>query len=118
MDFSGLVNSACAFASAVAIEPMVSLDRCMGPLPVHHLKAHGAGFRALGADAVAERLLGVLGHKLLEPDLGSLVFEKGLSGVAEKGRELGPRIRGAHVNDAHRGKAWPRRLDPEQPWRL
>src|ERR1039457_998197 len=31
-DFSGLVSSACALASAAAIAPMVSLDRCIARL--------------------------------------------------------------------------------------
>ena len=31
-DFSGLVSSACALASAAAIAPIVSLDRCMALL--------------------------------------------------------------------------------------
>jgi hypothetical protein len=39
-DFSGLVSSACALASAAAIAPMVSLDRCMAPCTLH---AFGSG---------------------------------------------------------------------------
>jgi hypothetical protein len=50
-DFSGLVNPACALANAVG--PMGSLDRCMTALPDEEVEAHGAGFRALGADAAA-----------------------------------------------------------------
>src|SRR5262249_14672475 len=100
IDFSGLVSSAWALASAVAIAPMFSLDRCMGPLPVHHFKTHGPGLRALGPNPVPKRLLDVLGNKFLELSLGFLVVEKGLPGAAEDSRELSPGVRGAHVHNA------------------
>src|SRR5262249_46960112 len=57
-----------------------------------------------------DRLLGVLRHQCLELVLRALVVEKGLPGVAEKGGELGPRVRRAHVDDADG-------LDA-RPWRL
>src|SRR5580704_14058768 len=77
-DFSGLVNSACALASAAARHAMDSLDRCMGAALLHKkVEAHSAGFRALGPDAVAERLLGILRHQVLEFGLGLLVLEVG-----------------------------------------
>ena len=41
-DFSGLVNSAWALASAAAIAPMVSLERCIGALRVDEVEAHRA----------------------------------------------------------------------------
>ncbi len=40
-DFSGLVSSACAFASAAAIAPMVSLDRGIGVILGEKIKADG-----------------------------------------------------------------------------
>src|SRR5258705_11814059 len=64
-DFSGLASSICALASAPAIKPMVSLERCMGGLPIMKFKADGAGFRAFGADTVPDGFLGVLRHQLL-----------------------------------------------------
>src|SRR5438132_492782 len=95
-DFSGLVSSACALASAAAIAPIVSLERCMGRLPVAEVEAHRAGFRALGANAVTDGLLGVLRDEALELGLGLLMLEKGLPGVAVGGGELGPGVRGTH----------------------
>jgi hypothetical protein len=62
-DFSGLVSSACALASAAARQAMDSLDRCMAALLDEEVEAHGAGFRALGADAMADRLLGSLENR-------------------------------------------------------
>ena len=38
-DFSGLASSACALASAAAIAPIVSLDRCMAVLLGEKIKA-------------------------------------------------------------------------------
>src|SRR5689334_13241950 len=110
-DFSGLVSSACALASAAAMAPMVSLERCIGPLPLDHIEAHRAGLRALGANAVSERLLGVPGHQALEFRLGLLVLDEGVPGAPEHGCKLGPSIRAAHVDDADRRQARPRRLD-------
>src|SRR5262249_52551445 len=105
IDFSGFVSSACALASAVAIAPMVSLDRCIGAsrsVDLHYLEAHGAGFRSLGADAVPKRLFGVLGHEALEFGFGFLVIEKGLAGAKKNRSELSPGVRTAHVDDANR----------------
>src|SRR5271169_2940349 len=98
-DFSGLVSSACAFASAAAIAPIVSLDRCMAVLPGEKIKAERARLRSLGPNAVAGRLLGVFRHQGFELGLGSLMVEKGGPRRAEEAGELGPRIRCAHVND-------------------
>src|ERR1700716_2743680 len=91
-DFSGLVSSACALASAAAIAPIVSLERCMACLHVHEIEAHRSRFGALGPDAVPHRLLGVLRHQALELGLGTLVVEEGGAGVAKEARELGPGI--------------------------
>jgi hypothetical protein len=47
----------------------------MAALLDEEVEAHGAGFRAFGADAVADRLFGILRHKALELGLGLFVFE-------------------------------------------
>src|ERR1700759_5656201 len=97
-DFSGLVSSTCALASAAAIAPIVSLERCMAGLHVQHVEAHRARFRALGPDPMSDPLLGVLGHQVLELGLGPLVLEKARSGGAEESGEFGPGIGRAHVD--------------------
>src|SRR5262249_26138207 len=115
-DFSGLVSSPCALASAAAIAPIVSLDRCIGAsVDLHEFEAHGAGFRSLGANAVPKRLLGVLRHEPLEFGFGFFVLEKGLAGAAENRRELGPRVRTAHIDDADRCEPRSCRVDAEEP---
>src|SRR5829696_7531955 len=61
-DFSGLTSSACALAKAPASAPMDSLEQYMAGFHAEDVKANGAGFRALGPDAMANRLFGILGH--------------------------------------------------------
>ena len=111
--FSGLMSSACAFASAAAIAPMVSLDRCMASLFImwEKIKADRARLRSLGSNAVAGGFLGVLGQQGLELGLGPLVIEKGGARGAEEASELRPRIGLAHVDYANCVDPWPRRLD-------
>src|ERR1039458_9623979 len=82
-DFSGLVISACALASAAARAPIDSLERCMAALHLEQIEADGAGFGALGSNPVADRLLGVFGHQPLEFGLGPLMLEEGGAGRAE-----------------------------------
>src|ERR1019366_5248259 len=53
-DFSGLVSSACALASAAAIAPMVSLDRCIARLHVEEIETDRPRFGPPGADAMTE----------------------------------------------------------------
>src|SRR5262249_31836338 len=43
-DFSGLTNCACALASAAAIVPIVSLDRCMASFRFEDVEADRARF--------------------------------------------------------------------------
>jgi hypothetical protein len=50
------------------------LDRCMISLFSDHIKADGAGFGALGTDAVTNRLLGILRHQALKLALGLLML--------------------------------------------
>ena len=108
-DFSGLASSDCALASAAAIAPIVSLDRCMARLPIKKIEADRAGLRAFGANAVAGCFLGVLGHQPFQLRLGALVFEEGGAGRAEQARDFGPGIGFAHVDD-------PNCLDPRRGW--
>src|ERR1700687_1639060 len=43
-DFSGLVSSRCALASARASAPIESLERCIGDLRIQEVKANGPAF--------------------------------------------------------------------------
>jgi hypothetical protein len=45
--FSGLVSSACALASAAAIAPIVTLDRCTAVPLVEKIEADRADFERL-----------------------------------------------------------------------
>src|SRR5215467_7867299 len=113
-DFSGLMSSAWALARAEASAATVSLDRGMGRLRLHHIKAHRPRFRTLGFHPVPDGLFGILGHQGFELALGPFVLEKGTPGVAEEHRELRPRVRGAHIDDADRLDARPWRLGIDQ----
>src|ERR1700739_2810801 len=95
--FSGLLSSACALASAPAMVPIDSLDRCMGRLHGQDLEAHGSGFRAFGPDAMPARLLGVFRHQALELVLGVLVYDNSRPGPAEHAGKLGSGIGRAHI---------------------
>src|SRR5580700_10187258 len=87
-DFSGLVSSACALASAAAMVPMDSLDRCMVGLLGDKVEAHRSGFRALRPDAMPGCFPGVLGHETFEFGLGPLMVEKSLPRGAEHAGKL------------------------------
>ena len=63
-DFSGLLSSAWALASALARAPMVLLQLCMADFLLQNLKADRSGFRALGPNAMAGCLFGVFRHQL------------------------------------------------------
>src|SRR3954453_10623341 len=113
-DFSGFCSSICALASAVAMAPMVSLERCMGCLRLMQIKTDGAGFRALGPNPMPNRFLGVLRHQLLQLGLGGIVFGMGAAGLTKHTCEFGPGIRCAHVDDSDRLDLGPGRLDIKQ----
>src|ERR1700733_13200346 len=89
-DFSGLTSSACALASAAARLAMDGLDLCTAALHAEEIKAHRTGFRALGADAVPDRLLGILGHETLQFCFGLFVFEMRRTGPRKGSRKLRP----------------------------
>src|ERR1700747_1139749 len=63
---------------------------------------------------MSARLLGILGHQYLEFGFGALVREEGFTRVAVNRRELCPRVRSAHVDDANGLYFGRRRLDAEQ----
>jgi hypothetical protein len=68
---------------AAAIMPIVSLERCTTILRLDEIEADRTRFRALGADTVPDRLLGVLRHQRFQLSLRSLVLKKGLARTAE-----------------------------------
>src|SRR5215831_1354716 len=113
-DFSGLVSSACALASAAAMVPMVSLERCMAALYAQDIKGHRTGLGSSGSKTMADRLLGVLGYKGLELCLGILMLEVSLARAPEHARELRPGIGCTHVDDAHRFDPRAGRLESKQ----
>src|SRR6202167_3525968 len=108
-DFSGFTSSICALARAAARLAMPSLDRCMIILHFEEVEADGAGFRALGPDAMADRLMRVLRYQLFEFGLGLFVLGMGRLGASKNPSEFRPRIRGRHVDD-------PYRIDPGFRW--
>src|SRR5271168_2332378 len=101
-DFSGLASSACAFASAAAIAPIVSLDPCMARLHVEKIEADRARLGAFGANDVSRGFLSVLGHQPFQLRLGALVSEEGGAGRSEQAGDFSPGIGFAHVDDSHR----------------
>src|SRR5262249_13304362 len=113
-DFSGLVSSVCALASAAAMVPMDSLQRCMAALQAQDIKAHRTGFGSSGSDAMANRLLGVLGHKGLEFRLGVLMLEVSLARTPKHAGEFRQGIVCANVDDPRRFDPGPTRLDSKQ----
>src|SRR5271166_3869662 len=112
-NFSGFVSSDCALASAAAMAPIDSLHRCMARLHVEELETDRAGFRTLGAHAVAESFFGVLWHQRLELRFRLLVLEEGVAGCPKDIRKRGPGIRVAHVHHSHRCHPGPGRFDAE-----
>src|SRR5215467_5450996 len=100
-DFSGLVSSAYALASAAAMVPIVSLDRCMAALHAQDIKAYRTGFGSFGSNTVPDRLLGVLGHKGLEFRLGILMLKVSLARAPKHVGEFRPGIGCTHFDDPH-----------------
>src|ERR1700689_2080793 len=101
-DFSGLTSSACALANADARLAMDGLDLCTATLHAEEIKAHRPRLRALGPNAVPDRLLGILRYQTLQFRLGLFMFEVYRAGPREDCGELRPGIRRAHVDDADR----------------
>src|SRR5689334_7295389 len=93
-DFSGLASSVCALASAVASAAIEGLDHCMARLSTicQKVKADRPRFGTLSADAMADRLLGVLRHQAFELDLSLLVLEMRGPGPAKNRGKFRPGI--------------------------
>src|SRR5215470_15666698 len=94
--------------------PIDSLERCMAGLQFEQVKADGARFRALSADAMADCLLGIFGHEALQFDLSVLMLQKCCSSPAKDCGEFRPGIGRTHINDANGLNAGSRRLSKEQ----
>src|SRR5580700_1920406 len=75
-NFSGLASSACAFASAAAIAPIDSLERCTVLVRREEIETHRARLRALGSDAVAGCFFCVFRHQGLQLGLGALMVDE------------------------------------------
>ena len=93
---------------------MEPLDCCMAILRIQELKGDGTGFGALGAHAMADRLLRVLRHEAFQFSLGALVFEKCRVSSSKRAGEFCPGIGRAHIDDTDRRNARLRRLDAEE----
>src|SRR5215470_8178340 len=113
-DFSGLTSCAWALASAAAIVPIVSLERCTAVLRLEQFEVNSARFRALGANTVADRNLGFVRHQIFQFGFGLFVFGMGIPGARENSRELGPGIGRTHIDDANGRNALLWRFDAEQ----
>src|ERR1700681_375770 len=96
-DFSGLVSSPWALASAAAMAPMDSLERCIGRLHLHQVEAERTAFRPLCSNSVPHGFLGIFWHQFLEVRLRALVLLKRWSGPAVHGGEFRPGVGGAHI---------------------
>src|SRR5947207_12598297 len=91
-DFSGFCSSIWALASAPAMAPMVSLDRCIFRLRLMKIKADRARFGAPGPHTVADGLFGILRHQLFEFGLGGIVLVISGVGLAKDPGKFRPGI--------------------------
>src|SRR5262245_1591168 len=99
-DFSGLMSSDWALASALAMAPIDSLECCMVALRPDELKTDSARFRALGPHPMPNRLLGVLGHQRLQLGLDILMFQECRARAPEDAGKLPPGVRDSHIDNA------------------
>ena len=113
-DFSGLISSPCAFASAAAMAPIGSLERCMINFQAQNVEAHRAGLGTFRPDSVTDGFLCIFRQEGLELCLGILVFEVRLSRSPKYAGELGPSVRRAHVNNPYRLDSRARRFYAEE----
>src|SRR5262245_53531019 len=89
-NFSGFISSDCALASALAIAPIDSLERCMVALRSDKLKTDSARFRPLGPHPMPDRLPSIFGHQCLQGGLGILMFQERRAGPPEYAGKLRP----------------------------
>jgi hypothetical protein len=85
----------------------------MAILRIEELNGDGAGFRALGAHAMADCLLRVLRYEAFQFSLGALVFEKCRVSSGKRACEL-PRHWTGSCRHADRRNARLRRINPKE----
>src|SRR5258707_2225726 len=112
--FSGLASSPWALASAAAMAPMDSLERCIGRLHIHQVEAHRTAFRPLSPNSVPHGFLGIFWYQFLEIRLGSFVLLERWSGPAIHRGEFCPGVGRVHIYHPDRFQARARRLHPKQ----
>jgi len=83
----------------------------MAALHREKIEADRTGLGAFGTKPMADRFPGVFRHQGFQFGPGFFVLEKSVAGRPKYGGELGPGIRRAHVDDAHRLDARWRPLD-------
>src|SRR3954471_19445903 len=114
--FSGLVNSVWPRARAAASLPICSLQRCIAT--AQQIKADRAGLGSPGPDAVAGRLLGILGNEFFQLCFCQLVLAIRRSGPHIGGSKLRPEIGRTHIYDPDGLEPRPGWLNAEQARRL
>jgi hypothetical protein len=94
--------------------PIDSLERCIGSLRIHEVKADRPGFRGFGPQAMPNGFPGVFRNQFLEIRLGAFMLLMGSAGPAIYGRQFRPAIGPAHVHDADGFESRAGWLDAEQ----
>src|SRR3954471_3053544 len=115
-DFSGLVISDCARASAAAMAPIDSLDRCMATLLAEEIKADGPGLRPLRPHPETGGFLRIFRHKRFQGGFCGFMLLVGRSCPPESGRKLRPAVGPAHVDGADRFQPGSRRFNTKHMW--
>ena len=92
---------------------MNSLERCMAAFQHEKVEAHGSGFRALGANTMADGFLFVFRHQALKFGLGVFVLEMGRPCPVKDAGKLCPGVGAAHVDNPDGLDAPVRQLDLE-----
>ncbi|KRQ92992.1 hypothetical protein CQ12_38425 [Bradyrhizobium jicamae] len=102
------------FASAAAIAPMRSLERCIGTLRLDGIEADCTTFGSLGPDAVPNGLFCVFRHKLLELGLCSLMILVSQAGLQVGCCKLRPKVGRGQIYDLDRLEPRARRFNPNR----
>src|ERR1700730_5811452 len=98
-DFSGLTSCAWALARAAARAATESLDCCTGRLRVEDIKADCPRDGKAGPHPMPDGVPCIFRNEALELALCPLMLEKCRPGFAEDRGELGPGIRGTHIDN-------------------